>query len=48
MIDPEASTRNPKFRERQHWLVGNMSGFDLPKGETLSKYIGSGPSPATG
>lgn len=31
-----------------HWLVGNIPGADVSKGETLSAYIGSGPPPDTG
>lgn len=31
-----------------HWLVGNIPGADISKGETLSAYVGSGPPPDTG
>ncbi|XKL62196.1 hypothetical protein PGB90_002029 [Kerria lacca] len=49
MTDPDAPSRkNPKFREWHHWLVGNIPGFEIEKGETLSEYIGSGPPPDTG
>uniref|UniRef100_A0A2A4J3M2 Eukaryotic translation initiation factor eIF1 n=1 Tax=Heliothis virescens TaxID=7102 RepID=A0A2A4J3M2_HELVI len=49
MIDPDAPSReHPKFREWHHWLVGNILGSDLAKGEILSDYIGSGPPKGTG
>ncbi|XP_015610252.1 protein D2 isoform X2 [Cephus cinctus] len=49
MTDPDAPSRKePKFREWHHWLVGNISGNDVSKGEVLSEYIGSGPPPDTG
>ncbi|CAK1587812.1 unnamed protein product [Parnassius mnemosyne] len=49
MVDPDAPSReNPKFREWHHWLIGNIYGGDLYKGEVLSDYIGSGPPKGTG
>ncbi|XP_011707284.1 PREDICTED: protein D2-like isoform X2 [Wasmannia auropunctata] len=49
MTDPDAPSRqNPKFREWHHWLVGNIPGSDVSKGEVLSQYIGSGPPQGTG
>ncbi|XP_035740696.1 protein D2-like isoform X1 [Vespa mandarinia] len=49
MTDPDAPSRkDPKFREWHHWLVGNIPGNDIKKGETLSEYIGSGPPEGTG
>ena len=30
------------------WLVGNIPGTDVAKGETLSEYVGSGPPEGTG
>lgn len=40
MVDPDAPSREkPKFREWHHWLVGNIHGGDLNKGEVLSDYI---------
>ncbi|KPJ16382.1 Phosphatidylethanolamine-binding protein-like F40A3.3 [Papilio machaon] len=49
LVDPDAPSReNPKFREWHHWLVGNIYGGDLNKGEVLSDYIGSGPPKGTG
>lgn len=49
MVDPDAPSReSPKFREWHHWLVGNIFGSDINKGEVLSDYIGSGPPKGTG
>ncbi|XP_030383422.1 protein D3 [Scaptodrosophila lebanonensis] len=49
MTDPDAPSRqDPKFREWHHWLVVNIPGGDIAKGEVLSAYIGSGPPPGTG
>ncbi|XP_017473684.1 PREDICTED: protein D3-like [Rhagoletis zephyria] len=49
MTDPDAPSRDaPKFREWHHWLVGNIPGNDVSKGEVLSAYIGSGPPEGTG
>ena len=49
MTDPDAPSRkDPKFREWHHWLVGNIPGSDVSKGEVLSQYIGSGPPEGTG
>lgn len=49
MVDPDAPSReSPKFREWHHWLVGNIFGNQLDKGEILSDYIGSGPPKGTG
>ncbi|XP_031847459.1 protein D2 [Nomia melanderi] len=49
MTDPDAPSRQePKFREWHHWLVGNILGADVSKGEVLSEYVGSGPPEGTG
>ncbi|XP_021949989.1 protein D3 isoform X1 [Folsomia candida] len=49
MTDPDAPSRkDPKFREWHHWLVGNIPGKDISKGEVLSEYVGSGPPEGTG
>ena len=48
-LDPDAPSRKePKFREWHHWLVVNIPGQDVSKGETLSEYVGSGPPEGTG
>ncbi|XP_019870681.2 protein D2-like [Aethina tumida] len=49
MTDPDAPSRQaPKFREWHHWLVVNIPGKDIGKGEVLSEYIGAGPPKNTG
>ncbi|XP_013784276.1 protein D3-like [Limulus polyphemus] len=49
MTDPDAPSRqNPKFREWHHWLVVNIPGSEVDKGEVMSQYIGSGPPKGTG
>ncbi|XP_074114970.1 protein D2 isoform X2 [Cotesia typhae] len=48
MTDPDAPSRKqPTYREWHHWLVGNIPGNDVSKGEVLSAYIGSGPPQGT-
>lgn len=47
--DPDAPSRkDPQFREWHHWLVVNIPGDQVSKGETLSEYIGAGPPKGTG
>uniref|UniRef100_U5EQ08 Putative phosphatidylethanolamine-binding protein n=1 Tax=Corethrella appendiculata TaxID=1370023 RepID=U5EQ08_9DIPT len=49
MTDPDAPSRNePTYREWHHWLVGNIPGKDISKGDVLSAYVGSGPPQGTG
>lgn len=49
MVDPDAPSRqNPKFREWHHWLVLNIPGNDISKGQALSEYVGAGPPKGTG
>ncbi|CAG5049633.1 unnamed protein product [Parnassius apollo] len=49
MTDPDAPSRKePKYREYQHWLVGNVPGSDVSKGDVLSAYVGAGPPLGTG
>ncbi|KAL7077395.1 hypothetical protein ACQ4LE_003014 [Meloidogyne hapla] len=49
LTDPDAPSRaSPKFREWHHWLVVNIPGNDVAKGEVLSEYVGSGPPEDTG
>jgi phosphatidylethanolamine-binding protein (PEBP) family uncharacterized protein len=44
MTDPDAPSRkDPKFGEFKHWLVVNIPGLQINKGETLAAYVGSGP-----
>ena len=47
--DPDAPSRaDPSWREWRHWLVGNIPGTEVSKGEVLSEYIGAGPPEGTG
>jgi phosphatidylethanolamine-binding protein (PEBP) family uncharacterized protein len=47
--DPDAPSRaDPEFREWRHWLVVNIPGCDIDKGEVAAAYIGSGPPEGTG
>lgn len=49
VLDPDAPSRKePTFREWHHWLVGNIPGGEVSKGQVLSEYIGSGPPQGTG
>ncbi|KAL5020294.1 hypothetical protein ScPMuIL_003186 [Solemya velum] len=49
MNDPDAPSRkDPKFGEWHHWLVVNIPGGDVTKGEVMSEYVGSGPPKDTG
>ena len=48
-LDPDAPSRaDPKYREWHHWLVGNIPGSDVSKGDVLSAYVGAGPPQGTG
>ena len=47
--DPDARSRaNPTLREFLHFLVVNIPGTDISKGDVLFEYIGSGPPQGTG
>uniref|UniRef100_A0A0K0EPJ1 Phosphatidylethanolamine-binding protein n=1 Tax=Strongyloides stercoralis TaxID=6248 RepID=A0A0K0EPJ1_STRER len=49
MTDPDAPSRHtPTYREWEHWLVVNIPGKDISKGDTLAEYVGSGPPSGTG
>ncbi len=49
MTDPDAPSRKEPTRgEIKHWLVVNIPGFQISKGETLAAYRGSGPSLGSG
>ncbi|KAI3419739.1 hypothetical protein GPALN_004170 [Globodera pallida] len=46
---PDAPSRKePKLREWHHWLVVNIPGPELDKGDVLSEYVGVGPPQDTG
>uniref|UniRef100_T1IIP5 Phosphatidylethanolamine-binding protein n=1 Tax=Strigamia maritima TaxID=126957 RepID=T1IIP5_STRMM len=42
------SRKEPKCRECNHWLIINIPGNEVSKGDVLSDYIGSGPLQGTG
>jgi len=47
--DPDVPSRqNPLFRECEHWLVVNIPGNQVARGETLAEYMSSGPDLGTG
>ncbi|KAJ8917431.1 hypothetical protein NQ315_005478 [Exocentrus adspersus] len=49
MVDPDAPSRkDPKFREVNHWLVGNIKGSDVSTGDVIAEYRPSGPPKGTG
>ncbi|XP_055303783.1 protein D1-like isoform X1 [Sitodiplosis mosellana] len=49
MVDPDAPSReNPRNREFRHWLVVNIPGNDVQKGDEVIGFIGSGPPKGTG
>lgn len=48
-IDPDAPSRQaPVNREFLHWLVANIPGDQVAKGDTIAEYIGSGPPKDSG
>lgn len=49
MTDPDAPSReNPKMREWQHWLVGNIPGENIEQGHVLTEYVGAAPPDGSG
>lgn len=47
--DPDAPSRaDPEFREWRHWLVVNIPGCDIAKGEEVATYVGCGAPAGTG
>ncbi|KAK3595328.1 hypothetical protein CHS0354_004483 [Potamilus streckersoni] len=49
MNDPDAPSRkNPVRGEWHHWLITNIPGADVAKGEENTQYVGSGPPKGTG
>ena len=48
-VDPDAPSRKePKYREWRHWVVVNIPGGDVSKGEVCAEYVGAGPPKGTG
>ncbi|XP_050306842.1 protein D3-like isoform X2 [Anthonomus grandis grandis] len=49
LTDPDAPSRaEPLRREFRHWLVVNIPGNDISKGQVLTEYVGSGAPKGTG
>lgn len=49
MVDPDAPSRaEPIYREIEHWLVVNIPGSDVSKGDIIASYIGSAPPQGSG
>ena len=47
--DPDAPSREtPTLGEVCHWLVINIPGSKVAKGQTVAEYIGSGPPEGSG
>lgn len=46
--DPGAPNATANVTEWHHWLVGNIPGGDVTKGDVLSAFVGSGPPKNTG
>lgn len=49
LVDPDAPSHvEPRAREWQHWLVGNIPGNDIASGEVFTEYVGSLPPKKSG
>ena len=49
MTDPDAPSRaDPKYGEWRHWVVVNVPGHDVAKGQVLTTYMGPAPPKGTG
>jgi len=49
MVDPDAPSKDdPKYREWRHWLVINIPGDDIHRGDVLTPYAGPAPPKGTG
>nr|XP_019537111.2 protein D2-like [Aedes albopictus] len=49
MTDPDCSeSDHAEVREWHHWLVVNIPGTDIERGDVLSEYIGAAPPKKTG
>ncbi|KAK9765896.1 hypothetical protein K7432_005420, partial [Basidiobolus ranarum] len=47
--DPDAPSRsNHTLGEFRHWLVGNIPGNDIAKGDIITAYLGPAAPPGTG
>ncbi|XP_017853931.1 putative odorant-binding protein A5 [Drosophila busckii] len=49
MLSPDAPSReNPMYRSWLHWLVVNVPGMDVAKGQVISEYFGPLPPKESG
>ncbi|XP_019638043.1 PREDICTED: uncharacterized protein LOC109480298 [Branchiostoma belcheri] len=49
MIDPDSPSRaDPRYGQWKHWLVGNIPGNDVSRGDVISEYISPIPLVGTG
>lgn len=49
MLSPDAPSRdNPMYRSWLHWLVVNVPGMDLAKGQVIADYFGPIPPNGSG
>lgn len=49
MIDPDTPSRkSPTNGQFLHWLIGNVPGCDIIRGDQIVEYVGSHPEPNTG
>lgn len=49
MVDPDAPSRKePTFREILHFMVANIPGSNVAKGDVFAEYVGSGAPQGTG
>lgn len=49
LTDPDAPSReNPTVGDVKHWLVANIPGSDVQKGDVITPYRGSGAPKGTG
>ncbi|CAH1250899.1 PEBP1 [Branchiostoma lanceolatum] len=49
MLDPDSPSRaDPRYGQWKHWLVGNIPGNDVRRGDVISEYISPIPLVGTG
>ncbi|TKR64174.1 hypothetical protein L596_024755 [Steinernema carpocapsae] len=49
MIDPDVPSRAyPNLSQGLHWLIVNIPGDDIGKGDVFAEYVGAGPAQGTG
>lgn len=48
MVDPDVPSRANRTSEARHWLVMNIPGCDVQKGDTVDEFFSSAPQLGTG